>query len=139
MICGQPTPRHQTPFGAFLVSQRLISPGELEAALICQSERNQRLGRLAFERNFLTFDKIQEIYEYQINHSRPFGESAVALGLLTQAEVDYLLDEQILHHKRLGEILVDLKVLTHESLEQLLNRYFHEIGETFSEKSTASN
>jgi hypothetical protein len=116
------------PFGAYLVSRNLVTPGELEAALIIQAERNPRLGQLAAKRHLLSFDKIRSIYEYQTLHGLKFGEAAVALGFLTDDEVNGLLEEQSLHHTYLGEILVELKVLTPARLEEWLEAYFIETG-----------
>ena len=137
MICSQPNAKSVIPFGAYLVSKNLITPGELEASLICQSERNPKLGRLAVDRQLLTFPKIREIYEYQLSHSVPFGKAAVILGFLNKEEVDSLLEEQAMHHKLLGEVLVDLQVISPDRLKEVLASYFSEIGELRSETRTA--
>lgn len=116
------------PFGAYLVSKNLVTPGELEAALIIQTERNPRLGQMAAKRQLLNFNKIRSIYEYQTMHGLKFGQAAVALGYLTDEEVAGLLEEQSLHHMYLGEILVELKILTPARLAEWLDAYFLETG-----------
>lgn len=117
------------PFGAYLVSKNLISPGELEAALLCQSDQNAKLGAIATKEHLLTFNKVREIYDYQLRHRLPFGEAAVALGLLSKDEVDSLLEKQSMHHKMLGEILVELNVMSEEKMQSILDSYFRELGE----------
>ena len=111
MICQRLRGREfRIPFGAYLVSKNLLSPGELEAALLCQEERNPKLGAIASKRQLLTFEKVREVYAYQLNSGLPFGSAAIELGLLTDEEVAQLLEEQSLHHKMLGEILVELNI-----------------------------
>ena len=133
MICPKPRGNDtRIPFGAYLVSKNLISPGELEAALLCQEERNPKLGALAAKRQLLTFQKVREVYAYQIHTGLAFGKAAIDLGFLTDSEVAQLLEEQSLHHKMLGEILVELNIISPKKMEQLLASYFKEIGELFA-------
>lgn len=130
MICQKPTGKEcRIPFGAYLVSKNLISPGELEAALLCQEERNPKLGALAAKRHLLTFEKVREVYAHQLATGLPFGEAAIELGLLTDHEVGQLLEEQSLHHKMLGEILVELNIIPPKKMESILGSYFKEQGE----------
>lgn len=125
-------------FGSFLVREGVISPAELEAALILQQERNPRIGRLARRHQLLCFSKICEIIEHQKKRQIPFGKAAIELGLLSQLEVDRLIEEQSSVHIRLGELLVELHVLSAAKLQQCLAAFFAENGPMGVQSSTAA-
>lgn len=125
---GSNQKKGRTPFGAFLVAKGVITPGELEAALIIQEERNPKLGRLAHRHQLLSFEKICAILECQKESNLPFGEAAVQLGYLSDFEVAKLLEEQTANHIHIGELLVELNVMSQAKLNQWLDAYFATVG-----------
>jgi uncharacterized protein (DUF433 family) len=118
------------PFGSFLVRHHHITAGQLQAALLFQADHTPRLGALASRYSLLTFEKIREIYDYQLRTGEHFGQSAIVLGLLSDRELADLLEKQAMEHRRLGEILVELHVLDDERLTLLLKEYFETVGNT---------
>ncbi|MFO0946073.1 MAG: hypothetical protein U1D30_09020 [Planctomycetota bacterium] len=121
--------RGRMPFGAFLVAKGVITPGDLEAALILQDDRNPKLGRLAHRHQMLTFEKICAVLEEQKRRGISFGQAAVDLGYLSDWEVANLLEEQTANHVYIGELLVELNVMSRAKLAQWLDAYFSTVGE----------
>ena len=128
-VPGDSQDRERIPFGAFLIANNVITPGELEAALILQDERNPKLGRLAHRHQLLTFDKICTILELQRALKISFGEAAIRLGYLSDYEVANLVQEQTANHIYLGELLVELNIMSRTKLRKWLDAYFTTVGE----------
>lgn len=130
--------RGRMPFGAFLVAKGVITPGELEAALILQDDRNPKLGRLAHRHQMLTFEKICAVLEEQRRRNISFGQAAVDLGYLSDHEVANLLEEQTANHVYIGELLVELNVMSRSKLAQWLDSYFATVGEPITNSTQPS-
>ena len=129
----------KVPFGAYLVEQGHITPGELQAYLILQEERNSKLGELARQHQMLTFEKICAILEYQRRHNVRFGRAALELGLLSDQELAELIEEQTSHHIWLGQLLVELNVLTPQELGHCLEAYTKATGVELPTNDLASS
>lgn len=111
-------------FGQYLVDQGIVTPAELEAALMLQGERNPRLGRLAEKMGLIDLKQTWRILQYQHENNVPFGRAAIDLGILSEFEVSQLVERQSEGHVHIGELLAELHILTHDELRQHLDAYF---------------
>ncbi len=126
------------PFGLFLVDQKVISQDELELALVVQRDRHMRVGQLAQRRNYMTFEKICQVREFQQKYDIHFGQAAVQLGFITVAELRELLEFQDDSHLRLGAVLVDLNFVDRSALDRQLGIYIRKFIDSNYRREDAS-
>jgi hypothetical protein len=110
-------------FGQYLVSQGVITPAKLVAAIEFQSKVNIRLGEYAMGRRLLSDWDVKRIAAQQLSEDLLFGQVAVRMGLLERSSVCDLLAAQRLDHVPLGEALIELGYATEEEVCQALAEY----------------
>ena len=116
-----------TFFGQFLLDQELITPEQLNAAIVFQRENNTLLGALALKHGFLKPEQVQSIIREQQQSYLKFGEVALKKKYLSEDQVSELLNLQGQNHVYLGEALTRRHYLNARDLNRELNRFNKEI------------
>lgn len=111
--------------GQVLVEERLVTQGQVQAALAKQDQlRHRKLGEILLTGQILTPEELVEAIEQQARMPMVrIGEALVALGLITPAQLDDALQRQ--REDRgvpLGELLVRHGAVSHQDLRTALAR-----------------
>ncbi|MEX2414938.1 MAG: hypothetical protein WD424_02245 [Paenibacillaceae bacterium] len=113
-------------FGQFLLNQGLITPHELEKALVAQKNIRVKLGVLAINRGFMTAEQVEAVHQVQTRMDKRFGEIAVELGFIQENWIAELLSAQPSAHLALGQALIDNEIMSYKAFSSALNQYRRE-------------
>lgn len=114
-------------FGDFLVSQGLVTQGQVQEALALQPLTGSRVGEALLSLGYLTRGQLQRALSLAVQKGDavvldrpPLGEILVGLRYVAEDQVEAGLATQQKNGKRLGEVLVEQGVLNHKQLYEAL-------------------
>lgn len=110
-------------FGNYLLNKGIVTPAQLSGVLENQKQIRLKLGVLAVNSNFMTYNQVNEIHNLQQKHDRRFGDLAIEKGYLTEEILMTLLAQQKSEHLLLAQALIDDGIMTYESFEKEINAY----------------
>jgi curved DNA-binding protein CbpA len=117
-----PLPQRPLLFGHFLYYSGVITWRMIIQALIWQRTQRPRLGQLGRRFGWLSGEDILQIL-HDSGFSRPFGQTALALGFLNERQLNILLFQQKRLQKKIGEFFLEEEILTPYQLNELLARF----------------
>jgi len=115
-------------FGNYILTRKILTPGQLKQVLSKQASIRVKLGILAIEAGVMTSFQVNRVHKLQTLQDRRFGEIAVSEGFLTEDMLSELLDRQKTSQITLGQILVDEGLLDYGEYETLLADYQKDAG-----------
>lgn len=102
-----------------LLSRKLATPRQIQAAADACRANRPKLGALALEEGKLTMQQVFSILSEQATSDEYFGEIAVRLGYLDSSALRELLWLQIERSPKLAEVLADQGVITYRQKSDL--------------------
>ena len=110
-------------FGDYLISKELVTPEQLDSALIYQREYNRLMGKFAQNLGYISRrDNVRVLLE-QLKTGKRYGDIAVEKGYLTRDQVGKVLEIQGRDNMMLGRILMDNGILTRSQLLRALKDF----------------
>ncbi|MBF0285858.1 MAG: Flp pilus assembly complex ATPase component TadA [Magnetococcales bacterium] len=106
--------------GDLLVANNLITPEQLQQALVHQEKTGQKLGEGLITLGVLTEDGLQSFLAQQRKKLR-IGDQLVAEGLITQDQLMTALGEQKKSGRKLGQTIVQLGILSEKDFLTFLS------------------
>lgn len=110
-------------FGQFLLNRGHLSAEELLSVLDQTTHTHVKLGTIAISERLLTPDQVEEIHGIQAREDKRFGQIAVEQGYLSADQLDALLASQRSEHHQLAQVMVDRGLFSLDELDQLLSDY----------------
>lgn len=117
-------------FGAYLVSDEIISSEKLRDLLSKASKERVKLGTIAVAEGFLTEEEADDINHLQSVYDKRFGDIAIERGYLDEEQVEYLLSEQGSPYMKFIQLLFDDGCISPSELEWSLNDFKEQNGLT---------
>jgi DNA repair exonuclease SbcCD ATPase subunit len=113
------------PLGELMVRERLITAGQLDAALREQSTSGTYtpLGQVLVAQRAITQDQLNVILDRYHKKDR-LGDILVETNVLSEEQLRYALEHQKGTGARLGEILVGLNLVTEVQMKEALSKQF---------------
>jgi hypothetical protein len=102
--------RRKPKLGQILVSEKYVSPEQLEAAL---SEQMLTIGQVLIQAGRITVQELREALDYQQKVSKQLGEILKDLGHSTPEDIEWALNRMA---RKVGEILKEQEVLSDDDL-----------------------
>lgn len=110
-------------FGQFLLSRGLLTTGELLSVLEETSQARAKLGTIAVTERLLTPAQVDEIHAIQAQEDKRFGQIAIERGYLSGDSLDILLAAQKSEHHQLAQVLFDRGIMDLEELDRVMEDY----------------
>lgn len=110
-------------FGQFLLNRGYVGADELLTVLEQTTDTHVKLGTMAISERLLTPEQVEEIHRVQAREDKRFGQIAVEQGFLTAEQLDILLASQKNEHHQMAQVLYDRGLFTLDELDRLLAEY----------------
>ena len=117
-------------FGYYLLDKNIISPDQLNEALVNKNIYKERLGSLFVESGYMTNEQVEYIHSEQKRFDKNMGDLAVFLGFLSRAQMEELLGKQNNGDIALADALLNKGYITKTEYDNLLKAYRQELGLT---------
>lgn len=115
-------------FGNYLLEQELLSPKELKHVLNKKNIVYMKLGMLAMQKKYMTFEQVEYVHSHQENMDIKFGELAVICGFLSEEQLRELLKLQKNEHYLICQALIEEGYFTPNQINTILDNYRAELG-----------
>lgn len=110
-------------FGQFLLNKGHLSAEELLAVLNETDRTHVKVGTMAISDRLLTPAQVEEIHGIQAREDKRFGQIAIEQGYLTADQLDGLLASQKNEHHQMAQVLFDRGLFNLEELDQIMEDY----------------
>lgn len=110
-------------FGQFLLNKGHLSAEELLSVLDETARTHVKLGTMAVSDRLLTPAQVEEIHTIQAREDKRFGQIALEQGYLTADQLDTLLACQKNEHHQMVQVLFDRQHFNLEELDQIMEDY----------------
>lgn len=110
-------------FGQFLLSKGHLSADELLSVLDETDRTRVKLGTMAISDRMLSPAQVEEIHAIQASEDKRFGQIAIEQGYLTEFQLDVLLTSQKNEHHQMVQVLFDRGIFNLDELDQIMEDY----------------
>ncbi len=110
-------------FGQFLLNHGFLSAEVLLSVLEETSKTHVKLGTMAISEKLLSPAQVEEIHGIQAREDKRFGQIAIEQGHLTADQLDNLLGAQKNEHHQLAQVLFDRGLFDLEALNKVMEAY----------------
>ena len=106
--------------GRYLLKRELLTPKQLEIAILEQGQVRVKLGLIAVAEGLMTQEETEKVHRLQTVTDKRFGDIAVEKGYLTREDVEMLLHKQENAYLAFAQVLENHRLMTMEELEQYM-------------------
>lgn len=110
-------------FGQFLLNQGLLSSEVLLSVLDETSDTHVKLGTMAISEKLLSPAQVEEIHTLQAQQDKRFGQIAIEQNYLSADQLDQLLASQKNEHHQMVQVLFDRGLFNLQELDRILEDY----------------
>ncbi len=110
-------------FGQFLLNKGHLSAEDLLPVLDETAKTHVKLGTMAVSNRLLTPAQVEEIHAIQASEDKRFGQIAIEQDYLTADQLDDLLSTQKNEHHQMVQVLLDRGIFNLEELDQIMEDY----------------